>query len=189
MSARFRLLVLAAALLPASGAFAQGLLTLEFSFSNPGARSLGFGGAFVALADDATAGLCQPGGTGPAHPSRDLGRGALMELLHTLCRRRPRQWGSHGSRYRHDAGPALGRVHGRLQRALVSLLRLSAEALVVGLLSPPAGPVQLDLRHRRTLRRGLDLSRYRPPARPGGLHRSRGGQLGLCRRSSHHRLF
>ena len=62
MSARFRLLVLAAALLPASGAFAQGLLTLEFSFSNPGARSLGFGGAFVALADDATAAYANPAG-------------------------------------------------------------------------------------------------------------------------------
>jgi len=62
MSARFQLLVLAAALLPASGAFAQGLLTLEFSFSNPGARSLGVGGAFVALADDATAAYANPAG-------------------------------------------------------------------------------------------------------------------------------
>jgi hypothetical protein len=62
MSARIRLLLLTAALLPASGASAQGLLTLEFSFSNPGARSLGFGGAFVALADDATAAYANPAG-------------------------------------------------------------------------------------------------------------------------------
>jgi long-subunit fatty acid transport protein len=36
--------------------------TFEFSFSNPGARSLGFGGAFVALADDATAAFANPAG-------------------------------------------------------------------------------------------------------------------------------
>ncbi len=36
--------------------------TIELSFSNPGARSLGFGGAFVALADDATAAFANPAG-------------------------------------------------------------------------------------------------------------------------------
>ena len=36
--------------------------TLQFSFSNPGARSLGFGGAFVAVADDATASFANPAG-------------------------------------------------------------------------------------------------------------------------------
>ena len=35
---------------------------LEFSFSNPGARSMGLGGAFVALADDATAAFANPAG-------------------------------------------------------------------------------------------------------------------------------
>ncbi len=35
---------------------------VQFSFSNPGARSLGFGGAFVALADDATAAFANPAG-------------------------------------------------------------------------------------------------------------------------------
>jgi len=34
----------------------------EFSFSNPGARSMGLGGAFVALADDATAAFANPAG-------------------------------------------------------------------------------------------------------------------------------
>ena len=34
----------------------------DFSFSNPGARSLGFGGAFAALADDATAAYTNPAG-------------------------------------------------------------------------------------------------------------------------------
>ena len=36
--------------------------TFEFSFSNPGARSLGLGGAFAALADDATAAIANPAG-------------------------------------------------------------------------------------------------------------------------------
>ena len=36
--------------------------TFEFSFSNPGARSLGLGGAFAALADDATAAFANPAG-------------------------------------------------------------------------------------------------------------------------------
>jgi long-subunit fatty acid transport protein len=40
----------------------QALSSIEFSFSNPGARSLGFGGAFVALADDATAAVANPAG-------------------------------------------------------------------------------------------------------------------------------
>jgi long-subunit fatty acid transport protein len=34
----------------------------DFNFSNPGARSLGFGGAFAALADDATAAFANPAG-------------------------------------------------------------------------------------------------------------------------------
>ena len=36
--------------------------TFEFSFSNPGARSLGLGGAFTALTDDATAAFANPAG-------------------------------------------------------------------------------------------------------------------------------
>jgi long-chain fatty acid transport protein len=43
-------------------ASSQVLTNIEFSFSNPGARSLGFGGAFVALADDATAAFANPAG-------------------------------------------------------------------------------------------------------------------------------
>lgn len=35
---------------------------LQFNFSNPGARSLGLGGAFTGLADDATAGYANPAG-------------------------------------------------------------------------------------------------------------------------------
>ena len=40
----------------------QPIATIQLSFSNPGARSLGFGGAFVALADDATAAWANPAG-------------------------------------------------------------------------------------------------------------------------------
>ena len=40
----------------------EGPTFIQFSFSNPGARSLGFGGAFVALADDATAAFANPAG-------------------------------------------------------------------------------------------------------------------------------
>lgn len=41
---------------------AQGEFRIEFNFSNPGARSLGLGGAFVGLADDATAAYANPAG-------------------------------------------------------------------------------------------------------------------------------
>ncbi len=47
---------------PGSPAAGQVQLAFEFSYSNPGARSLGFGGAFVALADDATAAFANPAG-------------------------------------------------------------------------------------------------------------------------------
>ena len=40
----------------------EGPATFEFSFSNPGARSMGLGGAFAALADDATAAFANPAG-------------------------------------------------------------------------------------------------------------------------------
>ena len=38
------------------------IIPLRLSLSDPGARSMGFGGAFVALADDATAALANPAG-------------------------------------------------------------------------------------------------------------------------------
>ncbi len=58
--------VLAAAL--SSSALAQeGPVTFEFSFSNPGARSMGMAGAFAALADDATAAYANPAGLTQLH--------------------------------------------------------------------------------------------------------------------------
>ncbi len=55
--------VLAGTLLLAGQLQAQGgPTTVQFSFANPGARSLGLGGAFAAIADDATAAFANPAG-------------------------------------------------------------------------------------------------------------------------------
>ena len=57
------LVVLAAvAVAPAMADAQETPATFEFSFSNPGARSLGLGGAFAAFADDATAAFANPAG-------------------------------------------------------------------------------------------------------------------------------
>ena len=40
----------------------EALAGLTFNFRNPGARSLGMGGAFLGLADDATAAEANPAG-------------------------------------------------------------------------------------------------------------------------------
>lgn len=57
------ILVLVSASLVSGVAIAQEAPpALEFSFSNPGARSTALGGAFVALADDATAAFANPAG-------------------------------------------------------------------------------------------------------------------------------
>lgn len=54
--------VLTLMLLAVPGLAQEGPTVLQFSFSNPGARSLGLAGAFVALADDATAAFANPAG-------------------------------------------------------------------------------------------------------------------------------
>ena len=58
------ILLLVELLAPAgvSGQEIDAVVPLQFSFSDPGARSMGFGGAFVALADDATAAFANPAG-------------------------------------------------------------------------------------------------------------------------------
>jgi long-subunit fatty acid transport protein len=53
---------LAVVLIPAFTSAQEAPPALEFSFSNPGARSMGLAGAFVALADDATAAFANPAG-------------------------------------------------------------------------------------------------------------------------------
>ena len=54
--------LIAVAIAPAIASAQETPATFEFSFSNPGARSLGLGGAFAALADDATAAFANPAG-------------------------------------------------------------------------------------------------------------------------------
>ena len=55
-------LLLVGLLAPAGVAAQEPIVPLQLSFSDPGARSMGFGGAFVALADDATAAFANPAG-------------------------------------------------------------------------------------------------------------------------------
>jgi hypothetical protein len=55
-------LLLVVSLAPAGVLAQQPIIPLQLSFSDPGARSMGFGGAFVALADDATAAFANPAG-------------------------------------------------------------------------------------------------------------------------------
>jgi len=60
---RFCLVVLVAVIIAPAIASAQDTPnTFEFSFSSPGARSLGLAGAFTALSDDATAAFANPAG-------------------------------------------------------------------------------------------------------------------------------
>ena len=56
------ILLLVGLLAPAGVSAQQPIIPLQLSFSDPGARSMGFGGAFVALADDATAAFANPAG-------------------------------------------------------------------------------------------------------------------------------
>jgi long-subunit fatty acid transport protein len=56
------LLGLAILLIPVRVLAQQAVVPLQLSFSDPGARSAGLGGAFVALADDATAAFANPAG-------------------------------------------------------------------------------------------------------------------------------
>lgn len=53
---------LAILLIPVRVSAQQAVVPLQMSFSDPGARSAGLGGAFVALADDATAAFANPAG-------------------------------------------------------------------------------------------------------------------------------
>lgn len=55
-------LVLAALSWAVDASAQQAVVPLQLSFSDPGARSAGFGGAFVAVADDATAAFANPAG-------------------------------------------------------------------------------------------------------------------------------
>jgi hypothetical protein len=57
-----RAVLIVGLIFPADVAAQQAVVPLQLSLSDPGARSMGFGGAFVALADDATAAFSNPAG-------------------------------------------------------------------------------------------------------------------------------
>src|SRR5207248_3766204 len=62
---KFSLLIICASLaqpLAAQNTDIESLSGLQFNFGNPGARSLGMGGAFLGLADDASAAEANPAG-------------------------------------------------------------------------------------------------------------------------------
>ena len=61
---KFALVLIAALTLPvaAQNVDIEALSGLQFNFGNPGARSLGMGGAFLGLADDASAAEANPAG-------------------------------------------------------------------------------------------------------------------------------
>src|SRR5437870_12948983 len=58
----FLILVLAAVPAAAQNTDIESLAGLQFNFGNPGARALGMGGAFIGLADDASAAEANPAG-------------------------------------------------------------------------------------------------------------------------------
>ncbi len=62
MACRHPLALLVWVLWAASATGQESGAALQFNFSNPGARSLGLGGAFAGLADDATAAFANPAG-------------------------------------------------------------------------------------------------------------------------------
>jgi long-subunit fatty acid transport protein len=111
-------------LMAAGAALAQETpATFEFSFSNPGARSLGLGGAFAGLADDATAAFANPAG--------------LVQLLRPEISIEGRHWSYStpyvaGGRYQGEpTGIGLDTVDGmRTERSLEDLNGISYASFV-----------------------------------------------------------
>ena len=159
MKGRTGAFVLLAFLAVVDSAFGQQIVTLEFSFSNPGARSMGLAGAFVALADDATAAYANPAG--------------LVQLVEPEVSLEGRVW-SYSTPFivggRADGVPTgigLDTIPGLVEgestadfiRGSPSSLCLSLESLVAGLLRPPHGEVRfLPPRPRAFLPTGLPMS-------------------------------
>ena len=126
---------------------------LEFNFSNPGARSLAMGGAFVGRADDASAAYANPAGLVAADPAGDLGGGPRLDLH--------RQDRAADAGVRRDRA---GRRGGsRDHRGPVCLDRLSARPM-----DPRGLPLRGGrLRPRRRRAGEPRLRRGRPTASPG----------------------
>jgi len=97
------------------GESAVGPPAFEFSFSNPGARAMGLGSAFVALADDATAAFANPAG--------------LTQLVEPEISIEVRSW-SYSTPYtsagRYEGAPSgfgIDKIAGTLQAESVDTLR------------------------------------------------------------------
>jgi hypothetical protein len=105
-------------LAPAGVSGQETIVPLQLSFSDPGARSMGFGGAFVALADDATAAFANPAG--------------LVQLLRPEVSVEGRP--PHRQRARFDGWSPVGDIGIRCHRALLSLGGVSAGGFVARIL-------------------------------------------------------
>jgi long-chain fatty acid transport protein len=110
-------LLLVALLLPTGVVAQQPIIPLQLSFSDPGARSMGFGGAFVALADDATAAFANPAG--------------LAQLLRPEVSIEGRHW-SYSTPYT-EGGRAEGLPSGNGIDTMVGLRTATSEADITGL--------------------------------------------------------
>ena len=122
MTRCFAFIVASAAvhLVPGTSVAQEAPPSLEFSFSNPGARSMALGGAFVALADDATAAFANPAG--------------LVQLMRPEVSAELRHWSYStpyiaGGRYEGEpTGITLDTVHGL--RTVVSVDQLTGLSVV-----------------------------------------------------------
>ncbi len=81
---------------------AENFAAIPFSFSNPGARSLGMGGAFLAVADDATAAYTNPAGL----TQLGIGQQASFEVRHDKFENR---FVNGGRLDQYGAGATIGR--------------------------------------------------------------------------------
>ena len=76
---------------------------IQFNFSTPGASNLALGGAFLALADDASAAYTNPAGLTSILEPEVMVEGRIWEYTHIFYRSRPaRRERADRRRYRHD---------------------------------------------------------------------------------------
>ena len=117
-----------AALVPADALAQTSLqIPLQFNFLNPGAKSMALGGAFVALADDATATFANPGGlTQLDKPEVSIRRPLLAHGDAVPADRAPVRT-DYKPGYRHDSGSVLRRQR-RISGACISAVVYSSLA-------------------------------------------------------------
>ena len=127
----------------------------QFNFNNPGARALGMGGAFVAVADDATAVVANPAGL------TILQRPEISaEYKFTRFTQQHQRLHQHARRghHQHGARPATSTTASTRRPSSASCI--PTERVVRGRLRPGADQLQEHLQHRGRL-----PHRSRPAAR------------------------